>query len=234
MFEGVSVAVIVPAYDEERHLPRVLASVPAWVDEVIVIDDGSRDGTARAAASVGGRVRLIRHRTNRGVGAAVRTGYRAALDAGAGVVAVMAGDAQMDPRELRPLVHAVVAGGADYAKGERLSHPEVGARMPAWRRLGTVVLSRLTAGISGYGFLRDAQCGYTAATAAILRKLPLERMVDRYGYPNDLLMMLADAGARIAEVPVTPIYGDERSGITPWGAVLSHGRVLLRAAWRRA
>ena len=144
MFEGTDVAVIIPAYDEEQHLPGVLAGVPEWVADVIVVDDGSTDSAASAAAAGGARVRLLRHDHNRGVGAAIRTGYRSALATGADVVAVMGGDAQMDPAELAALVAAVVDGAADYAKGDRTRHPDLRQRMPAWRRLGIAVLSRWT------------------------------------------------------------------------------------------
>ncbi len=233
MWERQRVAVLVPAFEEESHIGRVLADLPRWVDDVIVIDDGSRDRTGSIAASFGAPVRVVRHAHNRGVGAALISGYRAALASGADIVAVMAGDGQMCPEELADLVGPVAAGSCDYAKGDRTSHPAVRLRMPLWRRLGNRALSAWTRRISGAATLRDAQCGYTAVSAAALERIPLERLYPRYGYPNDLLVMLGTVGARIAEIPVTPIYEGQASGIRPERAIFTHSFVLARAWWWR-
>ncbi len=233
MFSDHRVAVVIPARDEQRLLPRVLAGLPAWVDDVVVVDDGSTDGTAAIAQRWGPPVRVVRLPVNRGVGAAIATGYRVALEGGADVVAVMAADDQMRPDELWRLVGPVVRGECGYCKGERLGHPEVGRRMPRARRLGVVGLSWLTRRVAGLPALADAQCGFTAASAAALRAIPLERLYPRYGYPNDLLVMLAAAGVTIAERTVTPVYADESSGLRPALALLTHSFVLARAAWWR-
>jgi glycosyltransferase involved in cell wall biosynthesis len=226
------VAVVVPAYNEARLIARTLRSVPAWVDHVIVVDDASEDGTfdrVRELAEV--RVMLLRHDTNRGVGAAIATGYRAAFGAGAEVAVVMAGDAQMDPADLPALVAPVIAGEADYAKGDRLSHPGARGFMPVKRWLGNHVLTVLTRFATGLR-VRDSQCGYTAIARVAAERIRIEALWPRYGYPNDLLGRIAAAGLRVRDVRVRPIYADEASGIgwrhalfvVPW--VL--GRVLVR------
>ncbi|MEZ4267994.1 MAG: glycosyltransferase family 2 protein [Myxococcota bacterium] len=194
MWEGQRIAVVVPAFDEELHIAAMLGGLPGWVDDVVVVDDGSRDRTAAIAEAVGEPIRVIRHRANRGVGAALISGYGAALESGADIVAVMAGDGQMCPDELESLVAAVGRGHCDYAKGDRTGHPAVRQRMPLWRRLGNRVLSTWTQRISGGQPLRDAQCGYTAVSASALQRIPLERLYPRYGYPNDLLVMLGTVG----------------------------------------
>jgi hypothetical protein len=150
---------------------------------------------------------------------------------GADAVAVMAGDGQMAPSELASLVEPVVTGRADYAKGDRTSHPLVTTTMPRWRRVGNAALSRWTGWLTGYP-LRDAQCGFTVIGAPTLRRLPLGAMTMGYGYPNTLLLMLATCRARVVEIPVTPIYADERSGLTPWRALRTHGRLMAGATWR--
>src|SRR5450432_4912895 len=125
MWTGKSVAVVVPAFDEERRVGRVIARMPTWVDRIVVVDDASRDGTSARAESVrDARIVVVRHAENRGVGAAIATGYRHALRAGADVLAVMAGDDQMDPDDLAALVDAVASGSAAYAKGNRFLHAE--------------------------------------------------------------------------------------------------------------
>ena len=154
MFEGIRVVVVVPAYDEERHLRAVLAGLPAWVDSALVVDDASRDGTRRVArevAALDGRVRLLCHPSNRGVGAAIVTGYRegAALHPGDRVaLVVMAGDGQMSPSDLPALVAPIAADAADYVKGNRFARPSI-AQMPRDRYLGSLVFSRLTAAATG-------------------------------------------------------------------------------------
>lgn len=231
MFREKRISVVIPAFDEAQHIAAVIRDLPDWVDHVLVVDDASTDGTSRVAGAASGRAEIIRHATNLGVGAAIVTGYRAALERGADAIAVMAGDGQMAPSELASLVDPVVQGAIDYAKGDRTRHPLVRARMPAWRRMGNAALSRWTGLLTGYD-VRDAQCGYTVIGAAILRRLPLAALTEGYGYPNDLLVMLAAAGARITEIPVTPIYADERSGLTPWFALRTHGRLMAGATWR--
>lgn len=234
MLEGRTVAVVVPCRNEERLLGGVLAGLPDLVDHAFVIDDASADRTSLVAGGFGSRVSVLRHEERRGVGGAIATGYRAALAAGYDVVAVMAGDGQMAPSELEGLARPVALGRVDYAKGDRTRHPEVRRRMPLVRRLGNAVLSRWTRRIAGLETLRDAQCGFTVISARALAGLPLDRLWPGYGYPNDLLVMLGALGARVKEVPVTPIYGEARSGLSPLLAVITHSLVLLRAfLWAR-
>jgi glycosyltransferase involved in cell wall biosynthesis len=229
LFQGQTVAVVVPTFNEERLLPRVLATIPAFVDQVIVVDDGSTDASAHLALTAARPVTLARHDHNRGVGAALATGYRLALAHGADVVAVMAGDAQMDPRDLPDLLEPIVSGRADYVKGDRFSFPDAHRVMPWWRFTGGQVLSLLTRLTSGYWQLSDSQCGYTAISAEALRRLPLDLLYPGYGYPNDLLGWSSAVGLRLHQVPVRPVYGDEDSGIRPLSIIPRLCWVLLRS-----
>lgn len=229
MFQGARVAVVVPAYREERLLPRTLRGIPGFVDSIVVVDDASPDRTAEAAASVGdSRVRLVRHDENRGVGAAIATGYARALASGADVVAVMAGDAQMDPEDLPRVLEPITRGRADYVKGNRFLHPAV-LDMPRLRRWGSRALSSLTRAATGLD-VDDTQCGYTAISRAALERLDLGAVWPRFGYPNDLLGLLSQGAFRVAEVPVRPVYGDESSGLRPWHVAVIALVVLRRAA----
>lgn len=229
MLDGKSVAVVVPAFREERLIARMLARVPSVVDAIYVVDDASDDKTLECAKSVGDpRVRCLRHDTNRGVGAAIVSGYREAIAAGHDVLVVMAGDDQMHPDDLPRLVEPVLSGRADYAKGNRLAHPEA-RRMPLLRRLGTRLLAWLTRAVSGLR-IDDSQCGYTALSARAARLLDLDGIWPRYGYPNDLLVMLAARRLRVVDVEVRPVYADERSGLRPWHVIVI-ALVTLRRAW---
>lgn len=225
------IAVVIPAFCEEKLIGRTLRGLPRFIDAIYVVDDGSPDGTARAAEAVADpRVHLIRHAQNRGVGAAIVTGYRAALADQADVVVVMAGDAQMDPADLPALLAPVVAGQADYVKGNRFRSRER-KQMPLLRRAAGKVLSWLTRLASGLD-VDDCQCGYTAISRHGLCTLPLGELWQGFGYPNDLLLLAAQHGLRVREVTVRPVYADEQSGVRPWHALLIVGLIARR--WLRA
>jgi glycosyltransferase involved in cell wall biosynthesis len=229
------ISVVVPAHREREHLYETLESVPAFVDHVVVVDDGSEDGTYRCAVEYSRddpRVEAIRFAYNHGVGAAIVRGYRRALRDGADVVSVMAGDGQMDPDDLRRVVAPVLKGEADYAKGNRLDHPAAHA-MPPIRRFGTWVLSLLTGGIAGYERLRDSQCGYTAISRELLESLSLESVYSSYGYPNDLLLRVGARGATLAQPVVRPVYGGEESGLSVPDVLGPIGGILIRGLLRR-
>ncbi len=208
MLFGVSIFVIVPAFDEAARLPRVLETMPPEVDHVIVVDDASDDGTFDVArASADPRVIALRHATNRGVGGAIVTGYRHALEMPGGprdAFVVMAGDGQMDPCDLPALALPIARGDAGYVKGNRFAHPDIDA-MPRARRLGGLFFSALTTLATGVP-IHDSQCGYTALSRSACAELDLGALWPRFGYPNDLLAMLARKGIPIAERPVRAVY----------------------------
>ena len=235
MFKGRRIAVVVPAFNEAAKIARTLRSIPGFVDHVIVVDDASTDETARLARRSQRRgLCVLAHAQNRGVGAAIATGYATAFAGGADITAVMAGDSQMDPADLAGLVDAVATGRADYAKGNRFACPRVYRVMPASRVLGNVVLSHLTRLASGYARLFDSQCGYTAASRRALAVILSGPLFPRYGYPNDLLCRLGAHGARVVDVPVRPVYGpDWHSGIRIAAVVLPLLRLLLRGIGAR-
>ncbi|HUG54686.1 MAG TPA: glycosyltransferase family 2 protein [Vicinamibacteria bacterium] len=220
MFEGRRVIVVVPAHNEEKLIGQVLDTMPAFVDRVIVVDDGSTDRTAEvlcdAGRRMGDRLRVIRHKGNSGVGAAIVSGYDAALEEGRerSLVAVMAGDAQMDPTDLPKLLMPLVKDQADYTKGNRLFTGEAWKIIPRYRYLGNAVLSFLTKVASGYWHVADSQSGYTAVTAETLSLLQLHRLYPRYGFPNHLLVELNNYDSRVRDVPIRPVYNvGEVSGI---------------------
>lgn len=230
---NTGIAVVVPAFNEERLIEQTLASIPDYVQHVVVVDDASTDRTpARVQAFGDPRVQLVRHRHNQGVGGALITGYRQAFAQGARVAAVMAGDGQMDPRDLPLLLQPVLRAEAEYVKGDRLSHPQLRRRMPWTRRLGNRVLAALTRWTTGVP-VRDSQCGYTALSRHAAEQLPLSSMWRRYGYPNDLLALLADRDMRVREVMVRPVYGQEQSGVRLRDALFVVPYVLLRGLLRR-
>lgn len=229
-----TVAVVIPAYNEEDSIAGVVATVPEFVRHIIVVDDDSSDLTFGSLKATGDkRLRIVSHNRNSGVGAAIVTGYREALSLGADAVAVMGGDGQMDPRELRSLVEPVLEGEADYAKGNRFMSGKAFKNMPFVRYAGNLALSILSKPATGYWRLFDSQCGYTVISGSMLEKLPLDRLYPRYGFPNDLLARLNSAGATVAERPVTPIYNNRHSHMRLLPVSLKLGFLLLRIWMRR-
>jgi glycosyltransferase involved in cell wall biosynthesis len=235
MLDGKRVAVVVPAYDEERLVVETLRGIPALVDRIYVVDDASRDATTEHARSLGDpRVELLRHDRNLGVGAAIVTGYRRALEEGIDVTCVMAADNQMDPAELPGLAEPVARGEVEYAKANRFATGEAWTVIPRMRFLGNAALSLLTKIASGYWHVADSQAGYTAISLDALRGLDLERLYPRYGFPNDVLVHLNVRNARVRDVPSRPIYGvGEESGIRLRTVVPKISWLLLKAFWWR-
>jgi glycosyltransferase involved in cell wall biosynthesis len=226
MIEGKSVAVVVPAFDEEALIEETLRGVPPFVDRIYVVDDASRDGTAARAEAVGDpRVEVIRHERNAGVGASIVTGYKHALADRVDVTAVMAADNQMDPGDLEALVRPVAGGEVDYAKANRLLTGQAWELIPRVRYLGNAVLSMLTKIASGYWHVADSQSGYAAIGLDVLEKLDLDRIYRGYGFPNDMLVHLNVWNARVRDFPSRPVYGvGERSGIR-------YTSVIPRISW---
>ena len=238
MFSGLRVGVVVPAFNEAHNLAAMLAGIPDYVDDVVVVDDCSRDETfAVAEASLKAARRpfeMLRHETNRGVGAAIKSGYHRGLERGSDVLVVMAGDGQMDPADLPRLLAPIASGQADYVKGNRFARAEVWRAMPRLRLVGNILLSLLTRPASGYWHLFDSQCGFTAASRQALSSIDLSRVYSGYGYPNDLLARLWVGGVRVVDVPVRPVYGPRwRSGITLRTAIYPVLFIVTRAFfWR--
>lgn len=222
------IAVIVPAYCEELLIARTVTDLPSCVGEIIVVDDASTDATVERAREVTDpRIRILRHDKNTGVGAAIYTGYRAALQGSCEIFVVLAGDNQMDHADLEKVAAPILEGTCDYVKGNRLLH-ERASDMPVLRRWGTRSLAWFTSMACGMR-IGDSQCGYTAISRRALQSLDLDDLWTGYGYPNDLLVSLAARGLRIAECPVRPVYATEKSGLRVW-----HLASILGVIGRRA
>ena len=237
MYREKTIAVIVPAYNEEELIGKVLRTIPGFIDHIIVVDDASSDRTGevvRAHREEDSRIVYLRHPNNEGVGGAIATGYKWARDNDISVSVVMAGDAQMDPADLPKLLDPVVDGQVDYSKGNRLFTGKAWNVIPKTRYLGNGVLSFLTKIASGYWHIADSQSGYGAVTLEVLKTLDLDKIYRRYGMPNDFLVKLNVYRFRVRDVPVNPIYGiGERSGIKIYKVVFTLSFLLLKLfLWR--
>lgn len=237
MYKDKSVCVVVPAYNESTQISKVLSTMPDFVDKIVVVDDASKDDTvdvARQYQDKIGKIEVIQHETNQGVGAAISTGYIWARDKAYDVTAVMAGDGQMDPLELGKVIDPVAGGSADYVKGNRLFYGDAWNMIPHYRYLGNSFLSLMTKVASGYWHIADSQSGYTAISLIALKRIDLDKIYNDYGMPNDLLIKLNQYDFRVCDVHIRPVYNvGEKSDIKLMRVIPRISWLLFKGFWRR-
>jgi glycosyltransferase involved in cell wall biosynthesis len=237
MYKNKFVCVVVPCHNEETQIGKVVDTMPAFVDRIVIVDDVSSDRTVEVVnelAKKDPRVLLIKHATNQGVGGAIASGYNWARDNNMDAAAVMAGDAQMDPADLSNLLDPVFDDGIDYSKGNRLIWRGSFGLIPKRRFFGNSILSFLTKIASGYWHVADSQTGYTVANKAVLHAINWDDMYKRYGQPNDVLIKLNIENFRVRDVPVRPVYGvGEVSGIKIRRVIFTISNVLLKGFMHR-
>ena len=238
MYREQKVTVVVPAYNEETQIARVIDTMPEFVDKIVIIDDCSSDRTSEVIklhpGMAAGRIELIPHKHNQGVGGAIATGYKWSRDHGFDIAVVMAGDGQMDPLDLPAIIDPIVDDKVDYTKGNRLVTGEAFKKIPKIRFFGNAALSLLTKIVSGYWHVADSQTGYTAINKTALHTIDWDNMFKRYGQPNDLLVKLNIVNMRVMDVPVRPLYNlGEKSGIKIHKVIFTIAFLLARLFfWR--
>lgn len=234
LFRAYKIGVVVPAYNEERLIQETIEGIPAYVNKIYVINDGSADRTAEIVnSSTDPRVIPIHHEVNKGVGAAIINGYKHALADGMDLVAVMAGDNQMDPYQLPKLIMPIIEGKADYAKGNRLLSKEMRQGMSSWRAFGNSMLSMITKIGSGYWNIADPQNGYTVISKHALETIDLDSIYTYYGYCNDILLKMNTFGMRVMDVTMPARYRNEKSKIKYGKYICKVAPMLFRGfLWR--
>lgn len=236
LLASVPIAIVVPAYQAERTIEAVLAGIPRFVSRIIVVNDGCTDRTAAAvdrAAEGDSRIVRIDHERNRGIGAAMRSGYEAALDAGAGIVVKMDADGQMDPQYLPSLLMPVALGRADYAKGNRFLHPRAIRAMPPVRLLGNAMLSFIAKLSTGYWQLLDPTNGYTAISREALSLIDREHLDERFFFESSMLVELSLVRAVCVDVAMPASYGAQDSHLSVTRSLVEFSVKYLRAFVRR-
>jgi len=237
MLEDKKISVIIPAYNEEKLISNVIETMPCFVDLIIIIDDCSTDKTVEIINSykekIKERLEIIVHNKNQGVGASIVSGYNMALNKKMDIMAVMAGDAQMDPNELKSIVSPVINNEADYVKGNRFYSGDAWKIIPKIRYFAGIFLSFLTKIVSGYWHIADSQCGFTAISSDALRVLDFDNIYKRYGVPNDILTKLNINNFKVKDVSIRPIYNQETSGIKYKTIIFTLSFLLCRLFFHR-
>ena len=238
MYKNHKIGIVVPAYNEEKQILKVINTMPDLVDVIVITNDKSTDKTSEVVRSHSlwgtSKLILLEHEVNQGVGGAIATGYKWCRDNGIDIAVVMAGDAQMHPADLPAILDPIVDDVADYTKGNRLVTGGAFHKIPKVRFFGNAVLSLLTKIASGYWHVADSQTGYTGINAKALKAIDWDKMYKRYGQPNDLLVKLNVENMRVIDVPIEPVYNvGEVSGIKIRVVMFTINALLLRLfLWR--
>lgn len=243
MYRNKRIALVIPAYNEERLIRPTLEHVPEYVDRVIVVDDASTDNlpvVVHECSRRDARIELVRHESNRGPGAGIITGYKRVLEDGYDIAVVCGGDDQMPLDQTARLLDPLIDGKADYTKGNRFMD-HIGAlamipgEMPKTRLAGNMIITILTKIASGYFKVADVVDGFTAITREALERVDWNRAWGGYGYPMDFLIRLNAYGLRTKDVPRRAIYlpGERQSQIKGLRYALRVSPMLVRGFfWR--
>ncbi|MBI4816973.1 MAG: glycosyltransferase family 2 protein [Deltaproteobacteria bacterium] len=228
------IAVVIPAFNVGAHLEAVIRTVPDFVELVVVVDDASRDDTFEVARrTVDPRVHVLRHERNTGVGGAMKSGYKKALELGADIAVKMDGDGQMNPDHMPALIRPILLGHADYTKGNRFRDRAALRHMPLVRRVGNLGLSFLTKFAAGYWNVFDPTNGFTAIRREALEEIPFDSLADRYYFETSMLVWLNVLGAAVRDVPMPARYGEETSSLRVSHALFTFPfRLLASMVWR--
>lgn len=235
MYKEFRIGVVVPAYNENGLILETLSGIPVYVDQIFVVNDGSKDNTLELITDQqkrDPRIVIVNHEVNKGLGQSLIDGYLASAKSDVDITAVMAGDNQMHPDDLVRLLDVIIDDKVAYVKGNRLLHQNIQS-MPRYRFLGNAALTILTKFATGYYFLMDPQCGYTAIRNDALRQIPIEKMTRGYGYNADILCMLNIESFKVKDVQVRPVYGREISKIKLWKYIPKTSWLLLKLFFRR-
>jgi len=239
MYRDKKIALVIPAYNEEKLIKPTLENVPDLIDKVYVVDDNSKDGMAHVVEDIAkkdNRIRLLHHQKNAGPGQAIITGYLESSREGYDIAVVIGGDYQMPLNEVSRFLDPLIEGRADYTKGNRFFVWEkTRVKMPKIRILGNIMISALTKIASGYYKIMDVVDGYTAITKEAIDLVDWTKAWKRYGYPMDFLIRLNAYGLRVKDVARTPIYlkGERQSQIKGLRYALRVSPMLIRGFfWR--
>jgi len=237
MYKNKKIAVVIPAYNEEKLLAKTCSEIPDFIDNIVIIDDGSTDNTNRIMQEIAEkdeRVIALTHLKNKGNGAARATGFKWCVEHDPDIVVTIDADSQMDCQDIPALIDPIIEGKTDFAKGNRLITGEAWEIIPRIRYLGNSALTLMTKIASGYWHVTDSQCGFTAARIEIYRTIALDKIYPDYGVFNDLLVTMNIFNFRVMDVPVKPVYGvGEKSGMRIGKVLFIMPLLMLRLFLRR-
>lgn len=228
------IAVVIPCYKVADTIENVISELPKEIRHIIVIDDGCPDTSGKQAEQLRDkRVTVIHHKDNLGVGGAVLTGYKKALELDCDIVVKVDGDGQMDSSYIHKLIEPIIKGKADYTKGNRFFDFNILLSMPVIRLIGNSILTFIMKLVSGYWNIKDPTNGFTAIHKDTLKKLNLDRIDKSYFFESDMLINLSIINAVIYDVDIPSRYGDEKSSLSIINTVIVFPFKQIRGLLRR-
>lgn len=231
-----TIAVVIPCYNVASKVREVVEGLPEIIDYMILIDDKSFDNTLtvlQQLAESNNKVVIVKHEDNQGVGAAVISGFKAALALDVDIVLKMDGDNQMDPAYIPLLLAPIQKNQCHVAKGNRFYDIRKLSSMPVVRRIGNIGMSFLIKASSGYWNILDPTNGYLAIKAETLKLLNMDKLDKRFFFESSFLNELNFTGALIKDVPIPPKYSDETSNLSIIDCLLKFPPKLVKASIKR-
>ncbi|MES2628251.1 MAG: glycosyltransferase family 2 protein, partial [Bacteroidota bacterium] len=209
------IAVVIPCYRVKAQILDVIASIPGFVDKIYIVDDCCPESSGNWVLENAGdsRVDVIFHEQNQGVGGAVKTGFKKALLDNCEIAVKLDGDGQMDPTLIAELIKPIQEKRADFVKGNRFFDVHTLLSMPRIRLFGNSVLSLINKAVNGYWNIMDPTNGFLAINRDALKRLPLDRIDNRYFFESDLLFRLGIIKAVVHDMPMDAKYADETSSL---------------------
>lgn len=237
MYRGKRIAVVLPAYNEEKLIKPTIENVPNYFDEIIVVNDGSKDNTEAVVSSFKDkRITLINHNPNKGLGQSIITGYLHSSKKNNDITIVVGADFQMDLVEAKKFLDPIIDGKADFTKGNRFLYSKnIREDMPRVRFIGNSLLSFITKLASGYWKIFDSNDGYTAIKKEVIDAVDWTTATKRYGYNGDWMALFNIKNVRIMDIPRRPIYlkGERQSQIKIGRYIMKVApKLLYRFFWR--
>lgn len=236
MYKKLSIGVAVPAYNEEKLIEKTLTTMPEFIDHIVVINDHSNDKTLSIIQKLqkkDKRITIIDNSENHGIGYSLTKGLKKAAELGCDRIAVMAGDAQMDPNQLSPMLDNMAKRNLDFIKANRFMHLEALKSMPKYRRIGNIIVTILTKFATGYYSIFDTQNGYVVYSKDVIERMPWNLIGNRYEFENTILIGLSIIDAKIGDFPMPALYGDETSTIKIFSTTMRVLKCLMIGFWQR-
>lgn len=228
------IAVVIPAYKVADFIEGVISSIPENIDLIILVDDKCPDASGKKAEGLNrGNVVVLYKEQNKGVGGAVITGYKKALELGCDIIVKMDGDGQMDPAFIGALITPLLKDEADYVKGNRFRDFKNLKCMPKVRIFGNSALSFLVKAASGYWNIMDPTNGFTAVQSRVLKELNLDKLANRYFFESDMLINLNIVGAVVKDIDIPARYGEESSSLRIGKVLIQFPLHLLKGLVKR-
>lgn len=236
MWNDAKITVVIPCYKVEALIESTLASLPTWIDYLVLVNDCSPDKSLKILERLAlndRRITVLSNAVNKGVGGAMKTGFVHSLQTDTDIIVKMDGDGQMHPDYLPTLLQPLCNREAEFSKGNRFNDFEALKRMPASRRVGNLGLSFLIKAASGYWEVFDPSNGYLAMTKETLSRIVIANLADRYFFESSLLIELYYTGARIQDIPMPAIYGEEVSNLSVTRTLFGFPPKLMKAFLKR-